>query len=872
MTDRSADLFACQISLEGTCTGICSVEGSSVAGSYRPFWRRLQHRPERPTACDPGQKDDAVVTLSSQPLQGEFVFRVPSGDRGGATGFAVEGDSHGLSIDPGDGVITVADGRRLPATEPYRRLAIRRASSCFMLGLNIRARDIAAWLKRGAFAVADFRRGEYAVDGRLYVREEDFRSALGGTFERATAATALDAGRGLIEFAPRAPAITDRGLLLQDARRQYLSEPDRPRRQRLELTAGTYTLQMWGRGSVGISGAPASAATELEPAKFTVFEPTHLTVEPSTPDGATPAVRRFQLTNGPTPTAWMASEERDADLYDLDLDLRDRKSLAVVVDIDMPPRGAAYHLSLTDTTDRSRLIVRIAEDGGASVVSMDGADRRWTVPAGRVAERRGSRLALSLMPGVKDASFLSINGKVAARMSVDAGAFRSLAHLRLGRQTGLDGNPGHGLNAYVKKLVLLPDVPMARAGAMLGSPEDWALPATHKPLAALVPVDPLILDLEKLAPDAVFPAIDPRTEEFSSRLTWTQSYPTPSRNVIIVGARTKLRSVRNVLGARGNENLAHGPAQDSQRVDTDTIRTTGTVWEIGGTKTTRSVVHSANSVLRAGIYRRMNPRLGYPADWAWATRNDPHQSRLAWNVRDLVRDPYDYYVDLLTVDVQGTVEGYHGDAGMQWQPWTTDGAKSPIGGIPLYCGHYNVEWTTYYAGFFLPVQYVSKDRQLNETAPLPRWLRIHRVHGRMLAEYRIYEHPELKPANILVSPGNVTSAFYHLDLSRDNNFGSFRPYPVDLKDFYITPFPGRPLIDHIRPLNGKPIRQYIDVARQRLVDVDGMADRSGNVRFPPETRIDGEIKAGAPRTPFADAAQEYGPGPWYWPRFEGMVY
>ncbi|WP_298399726.1 hypothetical protein [uncultured Azonexus sp.] len=190
---------------------------------------------------------------------------------------------------------------------------------------------------------------------------------------------------------------------------------------------------------------------------------------------------------------------------------------------------------------------------------------------------------------------------------------------------------------------------------------------------------------------------------------------------------------------------------------------------------------------------------------------------------------------------------------------------------PRLCrGIVTVSFTTHYAGFYLPVQYLAKDQSINENAPLPEWLKIERVQGKMLSEFREYENS--RPDDVKNSPGNVTSAFYHLDLSSGNRFGSYRPFPVYLKDFYVEPFPGRALLDHVRPLNGKPIYQYVSNDRETLHDVDGVADAYGNVSFPEITQIRGRISAGSPKRDFSSTSREYGPGPWYWPRFEGMIY
>lgn len=819
-------------------------------------------------------------TIDTRPLVGMHVARVPRyfpGDAHG--GFSMKAPMRGFAVDPASGTVFLSEPVLLTALHG-KEIALlvtesSQGNSCVhRVILRVRSADIAVWEDRGAFVLADFRKNEYMVDGRFFDDELSFRSFVGGSYSRSGLKRVLNAGRKPLMFSENELPRSDRGLLLEGGRRQLLRSPEAPVSQEVNLAPGSYVLQMWGRGNVSVSGATTGVAREGEPLRFVMGKSGRLMVAPEgsvAGDPAGPLVRRFQLTEGGAPTSFISGTERGADRLSYRFNVGKHASDAfwAVFDLDLPALGEDHAIFLKS---------RLADDASVALVfSSEGAIeaqlriRERLVASVSVADykkffgKRGSRVAVGVKPGRRGVLSLYVDEAVVGQREF-SGDFL------LSDVVFWDADSGKGslpLEGYLKKMAFMRYVEPGQLARVLDA-ADWRLAETHALLADVPLKDPLIVDLEEMPADAVFPAVNPRTGELDFGISWTKSFPVVKRDVLVVGARTKVRQVRNVFGQRGNESAFQFPVSDAERVDTDVVNSQGVVWEIGGYKNTRSVFHNALSGVRAGIHRDMNPLPELPVDWRYVTRNDPHQTRLHWNARALYKGVHDYYIDLVTESVSGTVEGYHGDAGMQWQTASTDGKSSPIGTVAAYSGHFNVSFTTHYAGFYLPVQYLAKDQSINENAPLPEWLKIERVQGKMLSEFREYENA--RSEDVKSSPGNVTSAFYHLDLSSGNRFGSYRPFPVYLKDFYVEPFPGRALLDHVRPLNGKPILQHVSNDRETLHDVDGIADAGGNVSFPEVTQIRGRIFSGSPKRDFSSTSREYGPGPWYWPRFEGMIY
>lgn len=819
-------------------------------------------------------------TIDTRPLVGQQLAKVTRHYVGRHhDDFVMQTAKTGFSVDPKSGVVFLSEPVSLTRFHGKAiRLVVAESSqgdSCLHeVVLRVRSSDIGGWEDRQAYILADFRKNEYMANDQFFDDELSFRRFVGGSYSRAGPKRVLNAGRKPFFFSENELPRTDRGLLLEGARKQFLKNQEKPVSQDVSLDRGPYVLQMWGMGSVSVSGAVSGVAREGNPLRFQLDKPGRLVVSPEeggAADSGTPLVRRFQLTAGGAPTTFISGTDRGLDKlsYHIENSKFSDNAFLAVFDLDLPALGEDHTVFLKSrgSSDVSLALVfssegkieaqlRVRERLVASVSALN-----YKAYFGK----RGSRVAVGIKPGSSGSLYLYVDEAVVGQREFSA-------HFKLSDVYFWDSESRNGylpLEGYLKKMAFIPYVKPDLVPHVLDG-GDWALPETHALLADVPLKDPVIIDLEDISPDAIFPALSPKNGELDFSITWTRSFPVVKRDVLVVGARTKVRQVRNVFGQRGNESGFQFPVMDAQRLDTDVVNSQGVVWEIGGYKNTRSVFHNALSGVRAGIHRDMNPLFDQPADWRFVTRNDPHQTRLHWNARALYRGVHDYYIDLVTESVSGTVEGYHGDAGMQWQSASTDGKSSPIGIVAEYCGHFNIDFSTYYSGFFLPVQYLSKDQNINENAPLPVWLKINKVHGKMLAEFRSYENQ--KPENIKISPGNVTSAFYHLDLSSGNRFGSYRPYPVYLKDFYVEPFPGRGLLDHVRPLNGKPISQYINNDRQILYDVDGFSDAVGNVYFPDVTQIRGGIFSGKPARIFASASREYGPGPWYWAKFEGMVY
>ncbi|WP_234086645.1 hypothetical protein [Azonexus sp. R2A61] len=819
------------------------------------------------------------IEIDTNPLVGKNILalkRLYTGNEKSA--FMFRKVVEGFDIDQISGVLSVS--KRISLTEKHDSYLvldiIERATdfSCpHKVVLHVVSKDIQSWLDKGSNWIADFRKNEYFLNGHFFGSESNFREASGGFFSRDSEKNSLNAGRKVFNFKKNIPAITDRGLLLEGARTQYLLNPDSPSVQEVVLVKGNYILQMWGSGAVKIDGVVTGVAKEHEPFRFSIPKNGIVTVTPlyvQTESKVQKTVRKFQLTNSSSPTTFIPYGSRAGDKlsYNITKGIENGAFLAVF-DLDLPPLGNdhAFSFRAIRSDYGSGLIVKFSAQGEIELLLRVNGESSTVIRFDAYKSEfgnRGSRLAIGFDPFKEKTVYVYLDGNIIGQLPIRH-PFR-LAEIVFGDD--LDREKIN-LDSYLKKLVVLPFVPSSMADTVLGASDRWDLPQTHQAVNTLKLIDPIIVDLEEMEADQVFPGFG-TGELLDYKLNWTKTFPIPRRDVLIVGARTKVRKVRNVYGNRGNESAVTIPVNKNDRVDTDVINSIGTVWEIGGYKFTRSVFHNAISGLRAGIYRDMNPLENGRDDWNLVTRNDPHQTRLNWNTRQLKAESYDYYIDLITESVSGTVEGYHGDAGMQWQTASTDGKSSPLGAVADYCGHFNIKFSTYYAGFFLPVQYLSKDVELNESAPLPRWLKISRVQGRMAAEYRQYEKD--RPEDIKKSPGNVTSAFYHLDTSDGNRYGSYRPYPVFLKDFYIEPFPGRNLIDHVRPLNGKPIYQFINSKKEIRYDIDGRVASDGGVYFPEVTMISGFIKPGKPSRDYVDSTSEYGPGAWYWPRFEGMIY
>ncbi|MFZ2267526.1 MAG: hypothetical protein WAV95_08080 [Azonexus sp.] len=820
------------------------------------------------------------VTIDTKPLVGRQLLKIPRHyPEDQQSAFAISGQAYGFDVAPASGAVSLAASVSL--TLLHRKsiglsvVESGQGGACVhRVVFNVRSTDMAIWEERNAYVFADFRKNEYMVDRDFFDKESSFRKIVGGNYSRRGVKLALNAGRKPVLFSEDELPRTDRGLLLEGARTQLLKNPEAPARQVIKLESGTYVLQMWGKGEVSVFGAFKGVARESEPLKFVLSVPGEIEVIPEEDKigGAIgPSVRRFQLTKGGAPTSFIRSGRREEDRLDYGFRTANQKidSFLVAFDLDLPAIGENHRVFIKPRIpDGSGVELAFTSDGLIEAELRINEKLVAKVSTSRYKNlfgKRGSRVAVGIRPGLSGKIYLYVDGQVVDQRDFSAN-FKVTNIFFWDSENKRNSLP---IGVYLKKFAFLPYLEPEQVVGALGV-DEWALPDTHALLADIPLIDPLVIDLEEIAADAVFPAINPKSGEMDFGISWSKSFPVPKRDVLIVGARTKVRQVRNIFGQRDNESAFEFPVKGQQRVDTDVINTQGVVWEIGGYKNTRSVFHNSLSGVRAGIHREMNPLPNEPADWRFVTRNDPHQTRLHWNARALYQGVHDYYIDLLTESVSGTVEGYHGDAGMQWQTASTDGKSSPIGTVAEYCGHFNIYFSTHYAGFYLPVQYMSRDQAINESGPLPVWLKLSRVQGKMLSEFRQYENS--KPENIKISKGNLTSAFYHLDLSRGNQFGSYRPYSVYLKDFYVDPYPGRALLDHIRPINGKPIYQYISNARDVLFDVDGMADAAGDVSFPAITKIQGKIISGRPLKDFSSASHEYGPGPWYWPRFEGMIY
>jgi hypothetical protein len=82
-------------------------------------------------------------------------------------------------------------------------------------------------------------------------------------------------------YASNAPRLSSSGLLIEEARTQYLANPAVPATQTQTLAAGTYTVSMSGTGSVAVSGGATGTATASAPLTFTLAASVSVTVTPA---------------------------------------------------------------------------------------------------------------------------------------------------------------------------------------------------------------------------------------------------------------------------------------------------------------------------------------------------------------------------------------------------------------------------------------------------------------------------------------------------------------------------------------------------------------------------------------------------------------
>ena len=118
---------------------------------------------------------------------------------------------------------------------------------------------------------------------------------------RDTSGMAMDMAGALHDFAPNVLRRTARGLLIEEARTNFVPHSFAPAPADTTLAAGNYTLSLLGPGTVTATGAYTGVATHAEPLTFTLDAQGTLTLTPSS------GVLFMQLENGSFVTSPIAT-------------------------------------------------------------------------------------------------------------------------------------------------------------------------------------------------------------------------------------------------------------------------------------------------------------------------------------------------------------------------------------------------------------------------------------------------------------------------------------------------------------------------------------------------------------------------------------
>lgn len=100
-------------------------------------------------------------------------------------------------------------------------------------------------------ALLDFQTGRFQIGASS---GSSFLDLPGATFTRASAKTAVDSQGNVISFASGVPAITDLGLLLEEARTNSFLNSATGVTQAVTTTAASWTLSFYGTGSITLTG------------------------------------------------------------------------------------------------------------------------------------------------------------------------------------------------------------------------------------------------------------------------------------------------------------------------------------------------------------------------------------------------------------------------------------------------------------------------------------------------------------------------------------------------------------------------------------------------------------------------------------------
>ncbi|QTC91586.1 hypothetical protein [Brevundimonas goettingensis] len=127
-----------------------------------------------------------------------------------------------------------------------------------MIGQDLTIPTLALMRPGAAGLALDFVAGVYRLDGADY---SSFAALPGASFSRTGAGTALTVAGGVTSFATGAPRITDRGLLVEEARTNLFLNSAAPVTQTITLSAGTWQQTAWGSTGAVTSTAGTAVGT-----------------------------------------------------------------------------------------------------------------------------------------------------------------------------------------------------------------------------------------------------------------------------------------------------------------------------------------------------------------------------------------------------------------------------------------------------------------------------------------------------------------------------------------------------------------------------------------------------------------------------------